>query len=342
MWARMKNAESYYVLSTGCVEDGATLTASMEAGNGEVVVVGVGRSMEPTILSGDGVLLRGFLGAPRLGWIVVYPFRGRILTHRVVKTSGGVFWGRGDAGVEVEGPVDASKIIGRLVGYWRDGRWCSLDGYKGIVAGLVYNVTMSKIRLAAKRWPGLRQLIETEFFGAGVVRDGYSKIGEWLFGRVVVEEETSLDRIIGVVVSDTLPLAQHLVEQLKDGTRAGDLHLFVAHTSRRRWVGNVLLTKARLTQSAPAGYVSNLLVMLGFRGMGIGGRLLSAVEDAARRDGLGRLVALVEPGNVRSMRAFLAAGYRRVGGEELAGRSEEERKSVPAGKVLLEKVLCEV
>jgi L-amino acid N-acyltransferase YncA len=67
-------------------------------------------------------------------------------------------------------------------------------------------------------------------------------------------------------------------------------------------------------------------------GRGIGGRLEVSVEvdEAVRHRGLGRslvraarhlvtepLWAQVAPGNARSMRTFLAAGYRPVGAEAL-------------------------
>ncbi len=335
----MAESESYLVLAPGDLDAVSLLRRRMEAGGGEVAFVGVGRSMEPAVLSGDRVLIREISGEPRVGWIVVFPWKGRVLTHRVVRTGEGVFFARGDACVEVEGPVDASEVIGRVVSYRRDGRWRSVDGEVGRVAGLVYNVGMNRVRAAAKRWPRLRWAVETGLLGAGIVRDGYSRIGEWVFGRVFVEEETRIERVVGAVVSAALPLTQDLVSKLKRGVRERGLHLLVAHTPRRRWVGKVLLYKAGSKRGVPAGYVSNFLVALGFRGMGVEGKLLSAVEDAARGDGLGRLVALVEPDNILSLTAFSRAGYRRVTAEELAGRSEEERETVPGDRVLLEKVL---
>ena len=163
-----------------------------------------------------------------------------------------------------------------------------------------------------------------------------------MYGDITTEEDNRVERVIGALVSDAVPLTQHLVTGVEGHLSRGDLSLIVARSSRKGWIGNVLLSRVRWEGDVLTGYVTALLVLFGARGTGVGRLLLSSAEAIARRNRLNRLVAFVAPDNARSLRLFHSEGYSKVSGEDLAGRSAEERDSVPEGKLLLEKGLAEV
>jgi ribosomal protein S18 acetylase RimI-like enzyme len=315
------------------------LQNSLEGGGGQAAFVGLGRSMEPLLLPGDLVRIVRISGHVRVGWIMVFSWREGIVTHRVIKTTGEEFWARGDSCADKEGPVPIQDAIGRVVAYRRDGQWHSLEGDRQAAIGLAVNILGSGLRQAARRWPRLRKMVEVDLLGARAVRRIYSRVGRWVFGDIVLARETSRQAIIGALDRDSLPLTQEFVSDAEARIEAGELKLIVARSAKRGRVGGVALGRAYFKKGLPTGYVSSLLVSLGVRGLGVGRRLLAAAEAMAREDGLKRLVALVAPENVRSLELFESRGFRRVSGKELAGRSAEERESVPGDKLLLEKGL---
>ncbi|MEJ2083642.1 MAG: S24/S26 family peptidase, partial [Acidobacteriota bacterium] len=81
-----------------------------------------GYCMAPTILPGDDLVVEDCPGRPRRGWIVVFPWRDRLLAHRIVRVHGDRFWSRGDAVLDEEGPIATSAIVGRVTGRIRDGK----------------------------------------------------------------------------------------------------------------------------------------------------------------------------------------------------------------------------
>jgi ribosomal protein S18 acetylase RimI-like enzyme len=339
--AGVGSESDFFVLAPWDAQVVEILKKRLEAGGGGGSFVGIGHSMEPTLLAGDRVRIEVMTGEVKRGWILVFPWEGRILTHRVVGVRDSLFWARGDAGGCVEGPVPVEDAVGRVVAYWRDGKWHSVEGVRARMAGLFVNHVLGGVRRAARRWPRARRVVELNIVGGAVARRMYRKVGRWVYGDVHIKEEESRRLVIGALVSEDLPLTQQLVRDVEDRIARGDLKLLVARSSRVGRIGNVLLIRIDLEGHVPVGYITALVVSFGARGMGIGRLLISAAENAARSCDLKRLVALVAPDNVRSLGAFRAAGYREVPLEELARRPVEERESVPRDKVLLEKGLLQ-
>jgi SOS-response transcriptional repressor LexA len=88
-----------------------------------------GRSMNPTIQDGDTLHVEPITGAPKIGEIVFFSLDGEFKAHRVVARSGSGFVTRGDAGIEFDGVVSQTGIVGRVVAVERkDGRTVSMVG----------------------------------------------------------------------------------------------------------------------------------------------------------------------------------------------------------------------
>ena len=271
----------------------------VEACGGKGSFVGIGRSMEPTLQAGDRVQIHRVSGGVRRGWVVVFPWQGQILTHRVIKTCNHEFWARGDACADVEGPVPAQRVIGRVEGYWRDGEWHGLADMRSKILGLAYNQIASHARRLARQWPVLGRIVEL---------DAYRMIGRWVYGDIFTEEDRSVERVLGALVSDAVPLTQRLVADVEGHLAKGELSLIVARSSRVGRVGHLLLSRVE----PGTGCLTSLQVSMGARGLGVERLLLGAAETSARSRGWKKLLAPVAPDN-RYEELFHTDGYRPAG-----------------------------
>lgn len=334
-----RSGSGFFVITCGDQEGADLLRKHLESRGGQGSIVGIGHSMEPTLHAGDRVHIKEVSGAVRRGWILVFTWRGRVLTHRVVRIQKRMFWARGDACAEVEGPVSMENVIGRVVAYCRDGKWRQIDGFREQVLGLVVNYMFSSLRRMSQQWPGIRRLVELEVLGGVFARRVLGSLGHWIYGNILLEEDRSRERVIGALVSDSIPLTQRMVIDVEDQINSGNARLIVARSSRFGRIGTVFLGGMAWKGNSTAGYVTALRVSLGVRGMGIGRMLLSSVEETARRDGLSRLVAMVDSDNIRSMAMFRSKGYRVLSDREMSYKPVGERPTLPEGKLLLEKDL---
>jgi len=321
---------SYFVLDPGDGRAAGLLRKNLEASGGEAVFVGLGSSMEPVLLPGDRVKIVEVRGCLRTGWVVVFAWRGGVVTHRVIRVAEPVFWARGDSCADMEGPVPVGDAIGRVVAYNRDGRWHSLEGAGSEVLGLVVNFFNSGVRKAVRRWPQLRRVIETDIPGIVSTLGITRAVGRWVYGDVRIVEEKEPERVIGALVSGGLPLSQKLVKEAEGLIAQGDLRMLVAKSPNRGRIGRLLLYRT----GPESGSVFSLLVSIGARGTSVGGMLLDAAEEAARSDGMLRLIALVTPGDESVIREYQSAGFRK-----LIDGQVESGMLLPKGKAFLEKEL---
>jgi len=303
------------------------LRKNLEAGGGETVFVGLGRSMEPVLLPGDRVKIVEVKGGLHTGWVVVFSWRGGIVTHRVIRVEDDVFWARGDSCADMEGPVPVGNAIGRVVAFNRDGRWHSLESAAGEALGLAVNIFSSSVKRTVRRWPRLRRAIESDLLGI------FGALGRWFFGDIRVEVEREPERVIGALVSAGLSLSQKLVKAAENLVERGDLILLVARSSRRGRIGWLLLYKTGPEGRDATGFLYSLRAPVGARGAGVCGRLLAAAQEAARQEGMQRLVALAEPGDAVSIREYQSAGFR------LSAEEGVKNRMLPEGRTLLEKEL---
>jgi RimJ/RimL family protein N-acetyltransferase len=79
--------------------------------------------------------------------------------------------------------------------------------------------------------------------------------------------------------------------------------LFVAEDAEGQAIGTGRLTLG------PGGTECSLAIAPAWRGQGYGRALVQALVVEARRRGLGPVWAEIRPGNLASLRAFLAAGF---------------------------------
>jgi ribosomal protein S18 acetylase RimI-like enzyme len=234
----------------------------------------------------------------------------------------------------MEGPVPVGDAIGRVVAYKRDGRWHSLQGAGSEALGLVINFLNSGVRKAARRWPQLRRVIETDLPGVLAALGISRTLGRWVYGDVEVVLERRPERVIGALVSGDLPLTQELVKKAEGLIARGNLKLFVARSSNRGRIGRLLLYRTEPEDGNGTGFVFSLLVSIGARGMGVGSMLLDAAEEAARSAGMLQLVALVTPGDGSTIHELQSAGFRAlIDGPVGSGML------LPKGKAFFEKEL---
>ena len=88
-----------------------------------------GLSMIPTIQDGDVLHVEPIRISPKIGEIVLFALNGEFKAHRVVGRSGNDFITRGDAGIEADGVVAQSCVLGRVVAVeFQDGTMISMSG----------------------------------------------------------------------------------------------------------------------------------------------------------------------------------------------------------------------
>jgi signal peptidase I len=103
-----------------------------------------GNSMLPLIRDGDKVWIEHGVGGIRRGDIVVYGLGEALTAHRVLRVcccdTRTMFFTKGDHALHCDFPVGSDRVIGRVLGVERAGRYLALDtrgwraGSSGIAA----------------------------------------------------------------------------------------------------------------------------------------------------------------------------------------------------------------
>ncbi len=116
------------------------------------------------------------------------------------------------------------------------------------------------------------------------------------------------------------PLAPEVLGRLIDGLRSHPTTLiFLAHVGENA-VGIATCFRGFSTFSArPLVNISDLAVLPEWRGMGIGKRILAAVEDRARELGCCKVTLEVQENNQRARTVYQRAGFTRAVYGETAG-----------------------
>ena len=87
-----------------------------------------GRSMRPTLRGGDAVLVLLNDRRVRPGDLAVFRLGGDTVVHRCVAAEGGSLRFRGDGREDLDSPVAAGEVLGRVVALRRSGSWLGLEG----------------------------------------------------------------------------------------------------------------------------------------------------------------------------------------------------------------------
>jgi polysaccharide biosynthesis/export protein len=116
--------------TTGDREAAPVLEALLEGG----LAVGIpvtGRSMAPTLVPGDRIVVAPFLGLPAPGQIVVFSAVAGIVAHRLVsvdlRDGRRLYRTQGDAEDGLDAGVRREELLGRVVEIVRDGRRLAID-----------------------------------------------------------------------------------------------------------------------------------------------------------------------------------------------------------------------
>ncbi|TAM73598.1 hypothetical protein EPN44_13370 [bacterium] len=93
------------------------------AAPGEPFVVSlVGRSMHPALREGDQLVVDPPGGRPRLGDVIVFPYAGRMLAHRVIGCGADGILAAGDASTGQRERVRFERVVGVVRAARRNGR----------------------------------------------------------------------------------------------------------------------------------------------------------------------------------------------------------------------------
>jgi GNAT superfamily N-acetyltransferase len=120
----------------------------------------------------------------------------------------------------------------------------------------------------------------------------------------------------GATVSFMLPLSRARAvafwRQVADGVERGERVLLVAQDGAGRMVGTVQLILSLPENQPHRADVAKMLVHRSARGLGVAGRLMAALEDAARAEGRTVLVLDTVTGG-DAARLYARTGWQRVG-----------------------------
>jgi signal peptidase I len=108
----------------------AALDAWGQAGEQHLIPIS-GRSMLPAIHDGDHALVSHGCAGVQPGDVIVFRHRGTLIAHRVLRIEDGddgpTFVTKGDNAPQLDPPLNAGEIVGRVLAIERGGRHTSLD-----------------------------------------------------------------------------------------------------------------------------------------------------------------------------------------------------------------------
>jgi hypothetical protein len=243
----------------------------------------------------------------KVGWVGVFEWEGTVLSHRVIKVEGDSFWARGDISRVAQGPIHRSKLLGRVTAYCRNDSWNSIEGEMHRLGGLAYNNSMHFVVNSVERLPIIKSLWRQAWVGEKLGRHIGAVVGTALMGAVVVTQESRSDVIYGILQSDKRLLGNTPIDVV---LRKNRVELFVARGRGEVQLGSAILyeveprQKSGLVRLAPI----NSFVMP----IGVERELYRAIESAAQRKGIKRLLTSVDKDDLRAQEMASAAGYHQT------------------------------
>lgn len=111
-----------------------------------------GHSMTPVIKNGDWLIIKHNSNYIRIGSIIAYRSKGKIIVHRVIKIQNQSFITKGDFNLHLDDAVDIKSVIGKVIAvknrkrlYRLDTKFSYLVGY--IIATIPFIYTRSYRRI---------------------------------------------------------------------------------------------------------------------------------------------------------------------------------------------------
>ncbi len=295
-----------------------------------------GNCMWPWLSSGDRLRVEQVPSSTEIkeGWVVVFEWEGKTLSHRVTKVEGDHFWARGDIGRAAQGPIHRSKLLGRVVAYRRNESWNSLEGEFHRLGGLAYSGTMHFVLDVVEQWPVIKRLWKGAWLGSKLSKQIGAVVTTALMGNVVVTQETRSEVIYGILQSDRRLVGNESAEIFQ---RTNRVTLFVAHAGRGVQLGCAVLYKFSSRNKTALVRLSlvNALVMP----LGVEKELYTAIACAAQHEGIQRLLISVAKERCVRSRNGTIAGYHQTAAKTLGARIRKALATADREEIFYEKLL---
>jgi hypothetical protein len=297
---------------------------------------GFGPCMWPWLNPGDRLRIEPVDSSVEIkkGWVVAFEWEGGILSHRIVRVAGDHFWAQGDISLATQGPIHRSKLLGRVVAYRRKGSWNSLEGEFHRLEGLACGTAMHFVLNSVEQWPLIKRLWKRAWSGDKLTKQIGAVLAAALMGDVVVTQETRADVICGILRSDKRLTDGESTETFQRKDRA---MLFLAHTTRGIQLGWAVLNKfsSRNKNASVRVLLLNAFVMP----LGVEKELFQAIDCAAKRDGIKRLLTSVAKDDVYAQETASIAGYNQTEANTLGVRIRKTLAASSREELIYEKLL---
>jgi hypothetical protein len=300
------------------------------------VPVGFGNCMWPWLNPGDHLRVEPVDSSEEIkkGWVAVFEYEGKILSHRVIAVDGDHFWARGDISRTTQGPIHRKKLLGKVVAYHRNESWDSLEGEFYRLGGLAYNTAMYYLLDSVDQWPIVKRLWKQAWIGEKLSKQIGAIVTTALLGTVVVTQESRSDVIYGILQSDKRLVGDTSTDAL---LRKNRVELFIARGRGGVQLGCAIIynvspkQKTGLVRLAPI----NSLIMP----IGVEKELYRAIDRTAQRNGLKRLLTAVAKDDGYAQEMASMVGYHQTAFNTLGARIKKVLATANREEIFYEKVL---
>jgi GNAT superfamily N-acetyltransferase len=255
-----------------------------------------GWSMYPALRKGDRMTVEPVRPSQlRIGDLIVFHLRGRLICHRLVALEGAEpelrIITKGDATSGCDEPLQPEQVLGRVVAVTRRWPWARAGGWAGAQA---MRIDRGRERLAYRVALGLRW-----FQGLRPYR--------WLMRALV---SRCFDYSIGI------PEGRRWYRYHPISRRGSDPIGFTGHRDFHLLakLGGTSVGSLQGKAGAEGYRIESLHVRIRYRGLGVGSHLLALAAAAARRSRPPVLLASVEPANTAAVHLFTKMGFCKTGG----------------------------
>lgn len=264
-----------------------------------------GGSMYPFIKSGDWVeaLLRKEDVDLRKGEVILFEKDGAIYVHRVIKVRGQSVLTKGDLSFGPDGLIPRRDIFAKIVAVERNGRRIDLcspwNRFVGWVLAVFYFFFQAVFLFLRKIAGGLLRFVFI-LQSVGIYRKVIKKIVKFpiVVVRAQKEDEEALKDLYGVGSSD---IRRGMQETLKEG-------VWLVSKRNKKITGSIVIS--RHGQGSDFWLTHGLVVNSFFRGLGIGGELVSTALKEAETGGAHRVGLFVRKANKAAVSLYEKMGFR--------------------------------